>query len=319
MGTGPFKLDNWEPGGKVYMSANEDYYLGKPELDKLTVVSIKETTTAVIALEKGEIDAAIGIPETNKENILSNDKLEWSEVAGTTYWSLFFNTQLEPTDNLLLRKAIYKAINPQEIVNIAVDGQGEVTDIALHPKTHGYVPGIKRHEYNVEEAKELLEEAGYKDGLSIALYCCADWQQKAGQVIQQQLAKIGIDLELKIMETAAITADRNKGLLNMFFVGNADLILDAELPLSYLLSSGIGSSNHSRFSNKEYDDLYAELVNTSDEEKRQEIIERLLLIEIEGAPRVPIYFPTNNIVYNKEFKNVHANVTNIYYFYDVYK
>lgn len=319
VGTGPFKLDEWEPGGTVYLSANEDYYLGAPKLDKLTVKSIKESTTSVIALEKGEVDAVMGVPQINKQNIMDNDKLVWAEEAGTTYWAIFFNTQLPPFDNPLLRRAIYKAIEPQEIVNIALNGQGEVTDIALHPKTNGYVPDIKRHEYNIEEAKELLAQAGFPDGLSTTLYCRQDWQQKAGQVIQQQLAKINIDLELVVMETAALTADRNKGLLNMFFVGNGDLILDAELPLSYLLSSGIGSSNHTRFSNEEYDRLYEELVNTRDKDKRQEIIKRLLLIEVEETPRVPIYFPINNIVYNKEFVNVRPSVTSIHYFYDVYK
>lgn len=318
-GTGPFKFEKWDQGDKLVLSANKDYYLGAPKIDRLIIKTIKESTTASIALENGEVDAIIGVPEIMKQNILDNPKLDFLETPGISFWTITFNTQLAPFDNKLVRRAIYMAIDPQEIVDVALDGQGLVADIAIHPNSYGYVDDVKRHEYNIEKAKELLKEAGYPDGLSTQIYVREDFTQKIGQVLQQQLSKIGIKLEVVVMERGAWLADIREGKLTMYPMGLGDLILDAEIPLSTFDSAGIGSTNYSRFSNAEYDSLIAELVREIDAEKRKEIIRKMLLIEKEETPRVPLFFQISNIAFNKEFKGIEPYPTNFYYFYGVSK
>lgn len=318
-GTGPFMVSDWKLGDRMVLTANPDYYQGKAAIDTLTIKTIKESTTAVIALENGEVDAVLDVPELSKADIEKNDKLEFLEAPGAAYWALVFNNRMAPFDNKLVRKAINMAIDRQEVINVALDGKGVVTDIAINPKSTGFIGDVKRDELDIEKAKALLTEAGFPNGFSSSIYVREDFTQKIGQVLQQQLAKIGVTVEVVVMERSALLADVQAGKLSMCTMGTTDLILDSELPLSALDSKYIGATNYPFFANDEYDALNAELIVTTDMQKRLDITRQMLLIEKEEVPRAPLYFQVNNIAYNKEFKNIAVYPTSLYYFYPITK
>lgn len=319
-GTGPFKLEKWIPGDRLILSANKDYYLGAPKIDTLVVRTITEKTTAMVALETGEVDAVLEIPAISKQSILDNPNLEYKETSGTAYWHIAFNNELPPFDNKLVRKAINMAIDRQEIIDVAMDGQGIPADISIHRNSAGFTDEVKRDEYNPEKAKELLKEAGYPNGFDTQIYVREDFTQKIGQVVQQQLSKIGIKLEVVVMERSALIADSDAGKLGMATFGSNDLFLDAALPLNALDSAYRGKgSNFCFFSNEEYDRLNKLQIVERDPEKREEIIKQMLLIEKEEVPRAPLFFPITSIAYNKEFKGIEVYGTGMYFLYDVYK
>lgn len=311
-GAGPFKVQEWKMGDKIVLVANENYYLGKPDVDQLIIRTIKETNTAVIALENNEVDSIINVPSMAKQQIVDNPNLNYDEVPSVAGWTLSMNCQMPPFDNQTLRMAIAHAVNQQEIINVALDGAGLVRDIMIHESSNGFVPEFKRWPYDIENAKVLMKQAGYENGLDTTIYVREDFTQKIGQVLQQQLKKININLDVVVMERGAWVDDMRAGKLTMYPVGLGDMILDAEQPLRQM-SSPKGNTCH--WVNKEYDRLFEALVKETDTDERTKIITEMLNIEKEDVPRVPMFFQISNIAYNNKFTNIEAYPTNLYFFF----
>lgn len=316
-GTGPFQLEQWDLGDKVVFKAFPDYFKGKPAIDKLTIKTIKESTTAVIALKKHEIDAMISVPAVYVKEIEESKDLTYQQVASVTFWGLLFNCQMEPFNNPTLRKALYLAIDQQEIVDVAKDGLAEVANQAIHKNNDGFIASFERWPKDLEESKRLLAEAGYPDGFSTSIYVREDWTQKLGQVVQNQLSKVNVNIEIVPMERNAWYKDMVDGKLGMYPCGTGDLILDAEIPLGNLESVINKATNYPHYSSDAYDDLFHKYQYETDQAKRMELIEQMLNIEKNDCPRVPILFDVNNLAHASNIEGLEPFPNSFYFFYPV--
>ncbi len=316
VGTGPYKVTEWVPGDHISLTANDNYYLGAPDIKNIVVRNISESTTAMVALETGDADVVLSVPAVSKQSVLNNENLEYKEKPSTAFWNIPLNVNIEPFDNKLVRQAMNLAVDRQEVIDLAMDGAGIVADEGINPSSTGYVE-VPRDPVDIEKAKALLAEAGYPDGFSTQLYVREDYTQKIGQVLQQQWAKIGVDVEIVVMERSALFEDADNGKLPMATFGSVDHILDASIPLDAMDSKNFGAgSNYSFYSNPEYDELNAQQNAETDPEKRKEIIKEMLLILKEDVPRIPLFFQVNNIAYSKDITGVECYASSLYNFYE---
>jgi len=204
IGTGPFQFVKWVRGDRVEMTRFVGYWNpALPYLDNVTFKFIGDASAQIAALKAGDIDVIgyIAAPESAME--MSKDP-RFKVYAGTTTGEVIMSTnnKAKPFDNKLVRQAMAYAIDRQAVIDLVMFGYG--TPIGSHwsPSTPYYVDLTQKFAYNPEKAKALLAQAGFPNGFeaTIKLPAIYSYSRRAGEVIADQLAQVGIKLNIEIVE-----------------------------------------------------------------------------------------------------------------------
>ena len=203
IGTGPFKFVEWVPGSEVRLQRFEDYYLeGVPYLDAVTFRIISDPNAQLAALRAGDIDLiGVALSPENALLVQRDPNLKLSQGAATTEITLAMNNSREPFNNPLVRQAITHAIDKEAIVQGAMFGFGTVIGTHASP-TEPYFVDLNPYPFNPERARQLLAEAGYPDGFTVNFELPEPYhiERRTGEVITQQLAQVGIRVNLSVVE-----------------------------------------------------------------------------------------------------------------------
>ena len=200
VGTGPFKFVERDQGVKTVIENNPDYWGTKALLDKVIFRPLQDPATRVNALESGEIHM-MSPPWDEIERLVGEGfVLTTNEnVPFINYIHLNFN--FPPVQDIRVRQAINMAIDREGIAKEIYAGTARAEYGMLSPGTDAYDPNFKSYGYDPEGAKKLLADAGYADGLKMVFEIP---QYGTGEIvetwIQRDLAKVGIDLELRKYE-----------------------------------------------------------------------------------------------------------------------
>ncbi|MEJ2639119.1 MAG: ABC transporter substrate-binding protein [Desulfosarcinaceae bacterium] len=204
VGTGPFRFVKWVRGDRVELARFDGYWNHeRPYLDTVTFKFIGDAAAQLAALKSGQIDVIGSIAAPEAAFSLSKDP-RFKVLNGTTTGEVILSTnnKAAPFDNKLVRQAMACAIDRQVVVDLVMFGYG--TPIGSHwsPSTPYYVDLTGMFPYNPERAKALLAEAGYPDGFTatIKLPAIYSYSRRAGEVIADMLAKVGIKLNIEIVE-----------------------------------------------------------------------------------------------------------------------
>ncbi|CAH1692519.1 putative D,D-dipeptide-binding periplasmic protein DdpA [Hyphomicrobiales bacterium] len=282
VGTGAFKFVEYRPGTSLTLERNPDYYdSGKPYLDRLVIKVIPDEVTRVAALRTGEVDFT-QITDPLSLRILESDKTVKSEVVPLLRRSvLVLNVQDPPLNDPRVRQALSLAMDRQEVVDLALGGFGEVSGpfpagLAAWALPVASVP-FYSDAPNIEKAKQLLAEAGLSNGFTLTTYAAPQYKSHipVAEVLQQQLAKIGVKLDIQVIEWGVLLDHWSKGTfksITMTYAGRSD-------PYFYTFERLHSSSpgNASRLKNPEIDRLAEAGMSTSDPTARKKIYDELQL------------------------------------------
>lgn len=204
VGTGPFRFVDYREGSEVRLERFEDYYLdGVPYLDAVRFRIISDPNTRYAALRAGDVDL-IGTSLAPEQFLQARQdpSLVASEGTATTEITLAMNNARAPFDDLRVRQAITHAIDKNAIVEGAMFGLGTVIGTHMSPAEPYYVDLTDTYPYDPDRARELLAEAGYPGGFEVAFELPEPYalERRSGQVIAQQLAEVGIDVQLSVVE-----------------------------------------------------------------------------------------------------------------------
>ncbi|MGE3830664.1 MAG: ABC transporter substrate-binding protein, partial [Parvibaculaceae bacterium] len=215
VGTGAFKFVEWQPGQRIVLERNKDYYRpGVPYLDKITYEFGQDPTVAVLRLKNGEVDiVGDGIPPAQFTEIMNDpankDLIAVGDQLHTGYVTM--NVTQAPFDNVKVRQAVNMAINKERVVRL-INNRGVPAVQALPPAMPGYNPDNKGYAYDPDGAKKLLAEAGLAGGFSTELYVMnVDPNPRIAQAIQQDLAAVGIKAEIRSLAQAEVIAAGGSG------------------------------------------------------------------------------------------------------------
>ncbi|HEB75196.1 MAG TPA: peptide-binding protein, partial [Nitrospirae bacterium] len=166
VGLGPFKLKQWIPGQKLVLTANRDYFKGRPYLDYYIYRVIPDQATMFMELRAGGVDLMGLTPiqyskQTDTRFYRENFQKFRYPVFAYTY--LGFNLKHPFFKDINVRRAIAYAIDKEEIIDVVLFGLGSVATGPYVPGTWPYNPDVRKYEYNPEKAKELLRASGWKD------------------------------------------------------------------------------------------------------------------------------------------------------------
>ncbi len=213
-GTGPFKMSEWVQGDHMTIVRNDNYYQlaadGKPlpYVDKVVYKTIPEDSTAVAALETGQVDVLQDPPFKDLKRLAADPKYKVYKAAAANGQLITVNTSTPPLNDKRVRKAISLAINRQEIVDTVWYGYADVAG-DFFPINHWAHDPSLNEEYSVEKAKALLKEAGYSDSKQLEFTLIPlnePPMMDAAALIQTQLAKAGIKVNIRPMEYTATSA-----------------------------------------------------------------------------------------------------------------
>ncbi len=313
VGTGPFKLEEAVMGSSYTMVANEDYWNGAPLLKKIVFRTITESSQRVNALQTGEIDASvIAIPDLQSALEVPGMAQYVCTVADTT--GIIFNCdQSRVTSNVNLRKAIACAIDAEAIKAVAFNGEGAVPTQFLNPGLSDYEPGWvdegqkydNYYAYDVDKAKEYLAASGVPEGTTITLLMNnSEIQTKISQVIQAQLAEIGLQVDIQVQDAATFndTLDTNPELFDMAVVGYSSST-GAGLGL---INLWVGMVNYHHWDwteeKAQLKDLVSKALVEQDEATRIEDMRQITGIVNDQLPMYSLYFSTLNFVANENLE-----------------
>lgn len=220
VGTGPFKFVGWTFNDQLVLERNEEYWRGAPQLPGVVIKIIPDTETQTMMFENGELDlldldfvtdAADRFLETYPDQIVQGPRV------GITYFTMNFN--IEPFQEVKVRRAVQMAIDRQAILDALYGGRGQV-EHGIYPfGLIGFHDGKSKISYDPEGAKALLEEAGYGSGFTMELAADAsasDTVTMALEIIKEQLAAVGIQAEIKNYDESTWLETRKAGELGSF-------------------------------------------------------------------------------------------------------
>jgi ABC-type transport system substrate-binding protein len=221
-GSGPFIMKEWTLNDHHTLVANPNYWRGRPQIDKLVIRIITDSETMRMLFESGEIDifdcdfAISQIPYFTSSPKWGKQVLSGPR-AGIYYYT--FNQKIKPFDDVRVRKAFQMAVDRKLILDKLYYGQGQLENGIAPTGLIHYNPNQTKIPYDPDQAKKLLAQAGYPNGvdMEIALVSSTGSQwQKMSEVIQQMVQKSGFRVTLKQMDEAAFYATRKEGKLPMY-------------------------------------------------------------------------------------------------------
>lgn len=321
IGTGPYKFKEWITGHKIVLEAFDRYFEGRPNIDKFIFRVIPDTATMFLELKSGGIDFMGLTPPQYK---LQANKSSFNKVFQKFRYPAFGYTYLGY--NLLdprfadkrVRKAITYAINKKEIISGVLLGYGTPCTGPFPPESWAYNKDVKDYEYSPEKAKKLLENAGWKLGKSgfvekdgipfrftILINQGNEARIKTAQIIKENLKKIGIDVNIKVLEWQAMLHDFiDKKRFEAVILGWA-LSRDPDIyDIWHSSKTKEGEFNFISYRNREVDELLIQGRKTFDKEKRKRIYHRIHEILADEQPHTFLYVPDSLPVIHKRFKGI---------------
>ncbi|MEH7343796.1 glutathione ABC transporter substrate-binding protein [Bacillus sp. JJ1532] len=317
VGTGPFKFESWKPGQEMVLLRNEEYWGTKPSFEKLTYKVVPEESTRVAMVETGEAHVADQLPVTELNRVEGSSSMSVLRTEGFGVEYIGFNVEKEPFTDVKVRQAIAHAIEKDAIIKGVYNSVGSRVASALAPKVIGFHDGLKDFPYDVNQAKNLLKEAGFPNGFKTTIVT-DDRKERINlaEVIQSQLKGIGVEVEIQVLEYGVYIETLSEGKSEMFIGGWGNATGDADYnQYNVFHSSSAGPvGNFSFYKNPVVDKLIEDARKEPNEEKRMELYAELQEIELEEAPLIPIRTLEHLSVTAKGIDHVWMNPVGFFFF-----
>ena len=249
VGTGPYKFVEWVLGQRLVLEANDDYWGGRPAIDRLVFRPIPEASTRLAELQAGTVDIIVGlnydaIPLVNAD---PNLRAEANTGRRTVFMHMDLLAGAEPLQDVRVRQAMSYAIDRQLLIDSVLNGYGTPLATFFRTEMAGYSPDFQPYPYDPERAKELLAEAGYPNGFDIRFMTSAGMINKGVEVVEAigaMLGDVGIRVEvlsvaLQVMRDMYIgNPDPGGGNVEPLFIFNYGTpTADATSPLNALIKT----------------------------------------------------------------------------------
>lgn len=280
IGTGPFILSSWVKGEHVTFKANPSYYLPDvPKVETLVWRAVPEAAARVAALQTGQVDIALRVPPHQVALLERDANLKVSSALSTRTYYIAFNNLTTgkgtPIMDARVRQAMNHGVDLQAIIRSVYNGQAQRVNSLIGNVQFGYDPTLPPMPYDVAKAKQLLAEAGVPNGFKIGLACPSGAyanDKEACQAIAGSLGKIGIEVDLQIMESNRFwDLEAKKQLPPLFFDGVGDRLQDPATQLRITTPYSVFTA----WEKKEMTELIDQAGATVDQEQRKKLYAKL--------------------------------------------
>lgn len=301
VGTGPFKLVEWSRGTQIVLEANQDYWRGRPNLDRVIVRPVREASTRVLQLEAGQLHVVGHLPYEAIPRLERRPGLEVVSRMSNHANRIAMNTSKAPYDNRLVRQALNHAINTEEIAEYLYGGLAVPISGAVSPAVAGYTR-MRGYPYDPERARALLAQAGYPNGFTTTL-----WTSDTGavmkdlelsQTVQQYLAAVGVRVSIERMEWASLqqaarapmAENRSELTLEKWppSSGEATWMFNASLLRQFWPPAG---GNRTFYDNPVFEEMLTKAVMSTETDARDRYLRAAQILLAEDTPFIYLVTP----------------------------
>lgn len=304
LGTGPFRLETWRPGEYVALAANPRYFEGAPYLDRVVFRIIPDQNTLLTQLLSGEIDVDLAVRPQDIAVIERQPNLRLVEFDGLSYTYIGFNLRHPILRERLVRRAIGYAIDRQGIVDHILLGRGRVANGPFPPRSWAYNPNGPDFTYDPEEARRLLDEAGWrpgpdgirtKDGRPLRFRLSTNQGNRVREqlvaVLQQQLREVGIGVQPETVEWSRFIDDMVQPGRFDAIVLSWSLSADPDNRTIFHSSQFPPGLNSGFYANPTVDRLLDEGARVQSEAERRAIYHQVQAEMFRDPPYIFLYYP----------------------------
>ena len=316
VGTGAFTLEEWVPQQHLILKRNDNYYGDEIKLETVKMVLIPDATSMMAGFQVGDLDI---IPLTGDQVTMVEGNEDYKVISEpmNAVQIMSLNTNNEYLSNEKVRQAMAMAINKDEVIEASTFGYGAKIGSHLPPTSPDYFDANNIIEYNPEKAKELLKEAGYENGFEIDMSLPKNYQLHvdAGQVIADQLGRIGIDVNIQLIEwgtwLSEVYGAKNFDSTVVGHTGRLD-------SYAFLARYKSDSNDYISLTTGEVDELLENALKELDENKRKEIFKEIQVILANKLPAIYLQTPHTMLVLQKNVEGMEIFPIDFYDFKEVY-
>jgi len=310
-GTGPFEVQDREPGVQTVLVPHADWWdTSTHNLTRVEFFPISNPATSVAALLTGEIDLINPVPVQDIDRLDQNLEIAVHRDIEARVIMLGFGHDADalkynqeeqdknPFQNARVRQAVAHAVNTQAIVDKIMRGNGETASQLVSRHMNGYssanAAGV---EFDPQKARELLAEAGYPNGFSFGLMCPNDRyinDEAICKAIAAMLARVNVRANVNAMPVRNYWKELREGNFDMYLLGWSPGTFDAEHPVRFLVNTPnkekkLGSWNFGGYSNPRVDELLPQIQRELDPAKRQAMLDEVASIVQSDTVYVPLH------------------------------
>jgi peptide/nickel transport system substrate-binding protein len=306
IGTGPFLLDEYSKEHGTYRFVTNDKFWG-PKTSVKTVEFIP-VSDLLVAFEQGEIDFTSVSPDT-LDRFKSDSDIRIVQQPAFWGYQFYFNMKERPELNdSRIRQAFAYSIDRNELVEKIERGAGKAGNMGVLPEGHiWYNPDQPKYDYNPDKAGTLLDEAGWKDtdgdgirdknGTKLSyVLSLGSGEVRIGELIKERLSKVGIDVQVKALESKSRDANLNSGAFELLISGYGGWGQDADYLRTRYCDKGTQSGSVSAaalvygYHNDTLNALGAQEMQESDDNKRKELVYEMQTVLANDIPAIPLYY-----------------------------
>ena len=306
IGAGPYVFKEWVPNDYIVLEAFDDYFEGRPNIDTIRFRPIPEVTTRLVELETGGVHLVDGVPPEDVDRLDAEPDVIVTFTPGTGFNYFMTNNQLAPFDDVRVRQAIAYGIDMETLVDHVFYGYREVAYSPIIPTSWAHNPNVRKFGYEPDKAMELLSDAGFPDGLEVELKLSeGEINRETCEIVQHQLANIGIDISLLEQEWGAFLAeimDANFEMATIGWSGQTDPDRGVYRQF-HSRNWAPGGSNNQLYANARVDELLDLARTNTDQEIRKQKYFEIQEILAEEQPYTYISYYVTIAAHRPELQN----------------
>ena len=300
IGSGPFVFTRFQKDASIRYKANQDYFRGKPSVDPLIFAITPDANVRLQKLRRNECQIALSPKPLDVQAALKEPTLKVEKTDAFMTAFVGINSQHPPLDKPEVRQAINLAFDKANYVKAVFEDTAEPANGPYPPNTWSYAKGLPGYSHDVEKARALMAKAGLKNGFQTTI-----WTRPSGsllnpnpslgaQLLQSDLAEIGIQAEIRVIEWGELIRRAKAGEHDLLFMGWAGDNGDPDNFLTPQFScAGVKSgTNFARYCNQDLDKLISAGKTTGEQGVRTKLVEQAQAQIQQQALWLPLVHPT---------------------------
>ncbi|MFB3895778.1 MAG: ABC transporter substrate-binding protein [bacterium] len=318
IGTGPFSVEKWDDG-TITLTANQEYFGGKPKIDRVIVRSFPNQSVMWSQLMTDQINVTEDILPADYKVLLTNPKIKAYKTPARYYFMVLLNSRNPLFSDIKVRQALNYAIDRQAIIDELFLGEGSIAKSIFPPDSYITNRTLQGYDYQPRKAMQLLAESGWKmdkktrqlmkKGYPFEFTLLIDQdntlKRQIASILDQELQELGIKLRLHSMPVSSLV---NGYLLPKRFdacIAEMDSLYEANFGYVFYHSEQIRNGfNVESYQNPKVDHLYNQLQLVEDPELKKKLFDALQMEIIQNPPGILLFYPHRLAGVSNKYVNV---------------